>query len=95
MNVTIPTSNYCQSIWNNWFVISFTGLAVNIAKPFKPISLLRGGGGGRDERGWVLCVNLNVTIPTSDYSESIWDDRFVISFIGLAVKIVQTLILIE
>ena len=37
------------------------------AKPFKPLFLLRGGGGGRDERGWGLCVNLNVTIPTSNY----------------------------
>ena len=56
-------------------------------------------GGGRDEREWVLCVNLNVTIPTSDYSESIWDDWFVISFTGWLgcknSKIVHTLILIE
>ena len=61
-------------------------MAAKIAKPFKSLSLLRGGGGGggRDERGWVLCANLNVTIPTSDYS--IWGDWFVISFTGLAAK---------
>ena len=65
-------------------------MAAKIAKPFKPLSLLRGGGGGgRDEKGWVLCVNLNVTIPTSDYSESIWDDWFVISFTDMAVKIAK------
>ena len=36
------------------FVISFTGLAAKIAKPFIPLSLLRGGGGGgggRNEGG--------------------------------------------
>ena len=42
--MSIPTSNYCQSIWDNWFVISFTGLAAKIAKPFIPLSLLRGEG---------------------------------------------------
>ena len=70
MNVTIPTSNYSQSIWNNWFVISFTGLAVTIAKPFIPLSLLRGEG----MKGvGVVCefLELNVTIPTSNYSQNL------------------------
>ena len=54
LNVTIPTSDYSESIWDDWFVISFTGLAVKIAKLFIPLSLLSEG---RDEGGSVLCVN--------------------------------------
>ena len=42
------------SIWDNWFVISFTDIAANIAKPFIPLSLLRRGEG---TGGWVLYVN--------------------------------------
>ena len=51
LSVTIPTSNYIQSIW---FVSSFTGLAAKMAKLFIPLSLLSEG---RDERWSVLCVN--------------------------------------
>ena len=73
MNVTIPTYNYCQSIWNNLFVISFTGLALKIAKPFIPLSLLGGGGGGggggegEGMKGGCEFLELNVTIPTTNY----------------------------
>ena len=73
-NVTIPTSNYSQSIWGGWFVLSFTDMAANIAKSFKLLSLLRGG---RDEGGWVLYVNcwgLNVTIPTSKLRLDHWNE---------------------
>ena len=71
LNVTIPTSDYSESIWDDWFVISFTA---KTAKSFKPFSLLSEG---RDEGGWVLYVSrvkLNVTIPTYTYSDSIWGD---------------------
>ena len=65
MNVTIPTSNYSERIWDNWFVISFTDLATKIAKPFKPLSLLRGGMKGVG----AICEFLgNITIPTYNYS---------------------------